>query len=121
MEIIILRSYSMCVIRIVVCSVSVQPDGVESLITLSEGDMRRALNILQVIIAHCHCLSVFSTPNPCELYIAGALNAMRCDIMLLDSHINDSSIFTVYSVTGSCSIIITVNQVIDDWSMAAVP
>jgi replication factor C subunit 3/5 len=27
--------------------VSVQPDGVESLITLSEGDMRRALNILQ--------------------------------------------------------------------------
>ena len=29
-------------------SVKVQPDGIESLITLSEGDMRRALNILQV-------------------------------------------------------------------------
>ena len=61
----------------VVCSVSVQPDGVESLITLSGGDMRRALNVLQVIISHCHCLS-FSTPNPCELYIA---RAQQCDLV----------------------------------------
>ncbi|CAI8055030.1 Replication factor C subunit 5 [Geodia barretti] len=57
--------------------VSVQPDGVESLITLSGGDMRRALNVLQVIISHCHCLS-FSTPNPCELYIA---RAQQCDLV----------------------------------------
>lgn len=31
-------------------SVKVEPDGMESLITLSEGDMRRALNILQVVL-----------------------------------------------------------------------
>ena len=37
-----------CYAEPLVCSVSVQPDGMESLITLSGGDMRRALNILQV-------------------------------------------------------------------------
>ena len=42
------------VVLFVVCvhRVSVQPDGMESLITLSEGDMRRALNILQVHTAN---------------------------------------------------------------------
>ena len=39
-------SLSLCVLFS--ASVNVQPDGMESLITLSEGDMRRALNILQV-------------------------------------------------------------------------
>ena len=38
-----------CVNKSHACSsVKVLPDGMESLITLSEGDMRRALNILQV-------------------------------------------------------------------------
>ena len=37
-----------CCVLCVWCSVSVQSDGMESLVTLSEGDMRRALNILQV-------------------------------------------------------------------------
>ena len=42
-------------------NVRIQPDAVDSLVTLSKGDMRRALNVLQA----CHASSTFSSAlNP---------------------------------------------------------
>lgn len=40
--------HALTTVLVYIYSVNVQQDGVDSLITLSEGDMRRALNILQV-------------------------------------------------------------------------
>lgn len=39
-------------------NVNIQPEAVDSLVTLSKGDMRRALNVLQA----CHASSMFSFP-----------------------------------------------------------
>lgn len=39
-------------------AVNIQPDAIDSLVRLSKGDMRRALNVLQA----CHATSTFSIP-----------------------------------------------------------
>lgn len=45
--------------------VKIQPDAVDSLVRLSKGDMRRALNVLQA----CHASSKLSTNSPRELML----------------------------------------------------
>jgi replication factor C subunit 3/5 len=45
--------------------VKIQPDAVDSLVRLSKGDMRRALNVLQA----CHATSRFSMPRLAAQYL----------------------------------------------------
>ena len=42
----------MCLV--LACRVNIQPDGLQSVIALSQGDMRRAINILQVLLFYVH-------------------------------------------------------------------
>ena len=45
-------------------SVNIQPDAVESLVRLSKGDMRRALNVLQACHASSKCKVNHRPPSP---------------------------------------------------------
>lgn len=51
--------------------VKIQPEAVDSLVRLSKGDMRRALNVLQA----CHASSMFRS-RPSELFMQGS-HALR--------------------------------------------
>lgn len=50
-------------------NVQIQPDAVDSLVTLSKGDMRRALNVLQA----CHASSMFPSVVSPHLPLAPCL------------------------------------------------